>query len=255
MPEVTLVNFGDNDRVISDASDGFHTIKPGKSAKLTLDKVTHDILIRAMSRHSDPLVVLADDQEVPQSVREVLDLMSVASETSYDVLLASASKIVGMDPHRLRPTRLEIIRMLRDTAIRCSRRSDMSSMVPSQVRAVASAARVALVDSTVHAEDKNPPNSGEEDADETDAPEVAPADAALRKSLDASLGIIDEDQIIAEEDDGSAQEGQDDADAPALDDPEGMGQVPPEAPQADPEPQGGGEAQYYPGTKRKKRRR
>lgn len=257
MTEVTLVNFGDADRGIIDAAGAFHSIKPGKSARLSLDKPTHDILVRAMSRHNDPLVVLSDEQVIPEPVREVLDLMSKAADIPYDALLASAIRIVGADPNRLRPSRLEIIKMLRNTAVRCSRRADIPAMTRDQVSAVAGAVRTAMISETVLAKDKNPPNSGDKDDGPEVEEELSPADQTLRKSIDQSLGIIDEDCLIQESQDSFEQDAPSSAEElpgerPALEaeDPEGLGILPPAESPADPVPP----PEFYPGTKRRKRR-
>ena len=109
--QITLMNFGDNKRVIHDIANKPTLIDIGQMRKMSVNRVTFNF-IKACA-HTDPLVMVPDDLVIPAPIKESLMLLGVVDTEEYDSLLSRTTKLTGVDYNKMRPSRGEIRELLR----------------------------------------------------------------------------------------------------------------------------------------------
>lgn len=115
-PNCTLVNFGDNLRVVYDIDARFIQIKPGEVRAAALPAVTMDFIKKAMA--TDTLCVFDTTVELPERIKTCLSILAVVATEDYDKLLQRTTDLVGKEAiGTTRPTRGEIMGILKPIAV------------------------------------------------------------------------------------------------------------------------------------------
>lgn len=134
---VTLMNFGDANRVIHDSNNQPVIIGIGKYQECELKQGTYDFIRK--SQDSDTLMLIPNRIEMPNEIIEVLDTLADIDSTQYDQLLRTAFSIFKYDNAGRRPSRNELRIELRAKAAKYCRDFVAGKFTPQDVHAVASA--------------------------------------------------------------------------------------------------------------------
>lgn len=113
MKVVTLINLGAATRIVHTASHRPVVIETGRRTEpIEIDDRVHDLLRRG--QHRDTLLIVDEDFEIPQRVRDALDLMTRLDDGVDSELIRTYGKIFGREESSRRPSRPAMMRRLSD---------------------------------------------------------------------------------------------------------------------------------------------
>jgi hypothetical protein len=113
--QATLMNVGDNARVISDKSNSRVTIEIGQMIETNIHDVHYNMISRAAA--TDTLLVVPKGIKRSPRLHKIMELMQVVATGPYDEVLSGYATVIEQgDIIRLRPTRTEMRLNLREQA-------------------------------------------------------------------------------------------------------------------------------------------
>lgn len=178
--QVTLLNFGDNERIVHLIDGMPHSIPIGQSAKVDLDEAIVKFIRRAMP--TDTMIIVEDDHLITPEFRHLMETLSQVSTRDYDQLLEQVVGMIGAkNLPQIRPTRTEIRLKLRQIAF---------DIAQGDAPDIATAAGRKLVH-----DDVDPKELEQEDREQRREPppsrhvEERPPTVPSRDEMDAALGI------------------------------------------------------------------
>lgn len=110
----TLMNFGDNIRVVSDVSGAQKSIAIGEMIAMDLHEV-HYNMINAGSA-TDTLIIVPEDAEMSDKLKGIMGLMAELREGDEAEMIQRFTEVMGPNPESLRPTRSMMQLALREVA-------------------------------------------------------------------------------------------------------------------------------------------
>lgn len=108
--QIVLLNFSDAPRSLNDRRNRTITVAVGEMKAADIHDIHYSML------KSGTFLALPEEIEIPETVRQAVELMGVVSTTPYDELLTRFWGLAGKDASRLRPTRDMMRLALRDIA-------------------------------------------------------------------------------------------------------------------------------------------
>jgi hypothetical protein len=114
--KATLANFGDAIRVVHDMTKAPVVINIGKIVETDIEPVAYDFILRAQMKGDTLLLVPNGTKEVPEQLRDILELLSDVETGPYDAIVQRLTKLLGADAVELRPTKPQIRHQLKSVA-------------------------------------------------------------------------------------------------------------------------------------------
>ncbi len=113
--QATLLNFGENMRVIADSRNSQVTIGVGQMIETDIHQVHFDMISKAIARET--LVAIPHDMVLTDKLRGIMQLMSDAPDIDLQELLRKFTDVLGPPPEgNIRPTRDMMRIALREVA-------------------------------------------------------------------------------------------------------------------------------------------
>jgi hypothetical protein len=113
--QATLLNFGDNTRVVCDSGNKPIAISIGEVIDCDIHDAHFHMIKRAVK--TDTLMVVPKETRISEKLQGIIDVLKMASVEPYEVLLQRFNEVVPYDEERsLRPTRGAMLAALRDIA-------------------------------------------------------------------------------------------------------------------------------------------
>jgi hypothetical protein len=99
-----LLNFGTNDRVVSDVDNGTHVVPIGGSATFEVHPL-HEAMIRKGMALGDALIILPEGSEAPPELPAVAAMLANITTADYDLLVNAYHQVAPMNGADIRPDR------------------------------------------------------------------------------------------------------------------------------------------------------
>lgn len=115
----TLLNFGDNTRVIHNITNQPVIITTGAMASVTLAEAA--VKLMANVNGNDTLVMVPPDIELPDDFVSLMNTLATLHTIPYDQMVSNVSVLLGRDALKLRPSVAQVRVKLRDVAMRYAR--------------------------------------------------------------------------------------------------------------------------------------
>lgn len=189
----SLVNFGDNLRIVLDINKRPINVAPGEVKSANLDVAYVAFISRAMK--TDPLCVFETDQVLDADTIECLAIMANIASADYDSVLVRTTALIGAEAvGQTRPSRGQLMALLRDVAIK-AQKVRINEQVPTKddPRRTPSEQRPPAPDRSKPPEPVKPNNPGASQT--TYAPTMAKADdhtdGVLKEIIAPMMGTLD----------------------------------------------------------------
>lgn len=112
--KTTLMNFGDNIRVVSDVDGMQKSIGIGEMVTMDMHEVHYNMINAGSS--TETLIIVPEDAEMSDKLKGIMGLMAELREGDEAEMIARFTEVMGPNPDSLRPTRSMMQIALREVA-------------------------------------------------------------------------------------------------------------------------------------------